>query len=430
MLRRRKRIRGRSSGRKTGTENKEESYSMIIDHITDGIWEWDMATESVYMPDRWKHMLGYTYHEIPNTFEGWKSLLHPDDVDKVLETLQCYMDHRQMEAFELEYRVRTKSGSYRWILDRGYTIPKEYSNTRKAVGTFTDITERKEMEETLRMQMEENQKLLKQTLNEQKQRTEMFSNIAHEFKTPLNVILGTVQLMDTMLNENTDCPRTRKHHKYIKIMKQNCYRLLRLINNIIDSNKIEAGYFQLDLKNHNIVSIVEDITLSVAEYVESKEVSLQFDTEVEEKIMACDADKMERVMLNLLSNAVKYTKPGGNIWVNIYDKKEKIMIVVKDTGPGIPKDKQAMIFQRFKGRDMASNIAYEGSGIGLSLAKAIVHMHHGDIIVQSEVGKGSEFMIEMPVHIIEEVYHSIQENRINQYSNVEKIDIEFSDIYA
>ncbi|WZL72582.1 PAS domain-containing sensor histidine kinase [Clostridiaceae bacterium 35-E11] len=430
MLEKPKKKKRQSNRRESKIKDKEESYRMIIDHITDGIWEWDITTDYLYMPDQWKHMLGYTCNEIPNSIEGWKSLLHPDDLNKVLEHIQLYTDNSAKEKFEIEYRIKTKAGYYKWILDRGYTISDEYGVMKKAVGTFTDITERKEIEETLRIQIEKNKKLLQQTINEKNQRTEMFSNISHEFKTPLNVILGTIQLMDTMLGEHSDCAYVRKHHKYIKIMKQNCYRLLRLINNIIDSTKIDAGYFKLNLRNHNIVTIVENIALSVVEYIESKAITLEFDTEIEEKIMACDAEKMERVILNLLSNAVKYTKSGGSIWVKIYDKKDKIMISVKDTGIGVPKDKQAMIFKRFKGSDMISNTAYEGSGIGLSLVKAIVYMHQGDITVQSELGKGSEFIIEIPVRLMKEEGSMIKENGVTQYANVEKIDIEFSDIYA
>ena len=120
-------------------------------------------------------------------------------------------------------------------------------------------------------------------------------------------------------------------------LKQNSRRLLRLINNLIDITKIDAGYFNLQCQSINIVEFVEDITTSVANYIERKNITLVFDTEVEEKIACFDPNKMERVILNLLSNAVKFTPNGGSIYVDILDENEKVKIIVRDTGVGIPK---------------------------------------------------------------------------------------------
>jgi len=227
-------------------------------------------------------------------------------------------------------------------------------------------------------------------------------------------------------NFNEGIKNLDKWKKHIGIMKQNCYRLVRLINNLIDVTKIDSGYFEINLENANIVSIVEDITLSVAEYIENKHISLIFDTDIEEKIMACDPDKIERIILNLISNAVKFTSPGGSIFVNISDRGENINISVKDTGIGIPKTKQKVIFQRFIQVDKSLTRKHEGSGIGLSLVKALVNMHKGNITVASEPDKGSEFCIELPVYLINDRKNK---NDFLIQGKVEKIKIEFSDIY-
>lgn len=185
---------------------------------------------------------------------------------------------------------------------------------------------------------------------------------------------------------------------------------------------------KLNLHNHNIVSIVEDITLSVGEYVKSRGVNLIFDTDVEEKYMAVDDDKIERIMLNLLSNAVKFTNKDDEILVTVEDNDDFVIISVKDTGVGIPEDKLKMIFDRFAQVDKTLTRNREGSGIGLSLVKTLTEMHGGNIKVNSKLEEGSEFIIELPVTLVEEN----EEVSITQYndSKVDKVLIEFSDIYS
>ena len=277
--------------------------------------------------------------------------------------------------------------------------------------------------------IKENKKLLEETIEYDRLKTEFFSNISHELKTPLNIIFSTTQLLSLYIkNDNEDFEAT-KMNKHITIMKQNCYRLLRLINNLIDITKIDSGFEELNLQNKNIVEVIENITLSTVEYAKSKSRTIIFDTDVEEKIIAFDPDKMERIILNLISNAVKFTKPNDEIEVKIYDGVDNILISVKDTGMGIPKEKQEMIFERFRQVDHLLRRRHEGSGIGLSLIKSLIEMHGGKISVKSEYEKGTEFIIKFPIKTIteEEDIHII--NDFTQQTNVEKIHIEFSDIY-
>ena len=128
-----------------------------------------------------------------------------------------------------------------------------------------------------------------------------------KLRTPLNVIFGSAQMIELYSKNNIICKNTKIIGKYSKSRKQNSYRMLRLVNNLIDLTKIDSGFLKLNMQNYNIVNIVEDITLSVAEYIESKNINIVFDTDVEEKYMACDVDMIERIILNLLSNADKFT---------------------------------------------------------------------------------------------------------------------------
>ncbi|MCX7842987.1 MAG: HAMP domain-containing histidine kinase [Clostridia bacterium] len=259
-------------------------------------------------------------------------------------------------------------------------------------------------------------------------KTEFFSNISHDIKTPLTVILGTIQLMDQNMAK---APlEKRKPNKHLQTIKHNCYRLLRLVNNILDISRIDSGYIKLNLTNVNIVYIVEEITQSVVPYAEQKNLSLEFDTEQEEIITAVDIDKVERVILNLLSNAIKFTPPGGKIQVSIYERNRQVVISVKDTGYGIPQNKLGIIFDRFKQSDSSLTRDTEGSGIGLSLVKSFIDLHSGSISVQSEESRGSEFLVELPIRLCEAQNHTGARHQNMQGKIVEAINIEFSDIYS
>jgi signal transduction histidine kinase len=218
-----------------------------------------------------------------------------------------------------------------------------------------------------------------------------------------------------------------KMFKATNIIRQNCYRFTKLINNIVDLSKVDAGFFKLNMKNENIVDIIENIVQSVADYIKEKELTIVFDTDIEEIIIACDAEKIERLVLNLISNAIKFTNPGGSVFVKVFSKEDFIEVTVRDTGIGIDEQQLELIFRRFHQVDKSLSRNAEGSGIGLSLAKYIAEAHGGHISVESKINEGSVFSIKIPNRIIEEPYETV---RIQKTLNrVEMIDIEFSDIY-
>jgi signal transduction histidine kinase len=254
------------------------------------------------------------------------------------------------------------------------------------------------------------------------------ANISHELRTPLNIMFGSTQLIKHYLDNDEVLDREKINSK-AKIQIQNCYRLIRLVNNLIDITKIDSGNFTLSISNCNIIEVVEAIVTSVVEYAKLKNIEVIFDTDVEEVILACDLDSIERIVLNLLSNAIKFTPEHGNIFVNINTLKDSIEIRVKDSGIGIPEDKQQMIFERFKQVDNLLTRCSEGSGIGLSLVKSLVEIHGGSIQVKSEHMKGSEFIVKLPINSVKDQHNIEKTSMDNNINVIEKIDIEFSDIY-
>lgn len=363
-------------------------------------------------------------------FDSPKELIGKSIFDFIPVDYKDVVEHRMGQVIKgilappMEQNILNVNGESIPVEVTAVSFPNEENNAILVI--VHDIRERKKVEELARTINEE--KLIAQAaLEYDRLKTDFFSNVSHELRTPLNIILGTIQLITLEGKEQEQYQMSRKN---IRIMKQNCYRLLRLINNLIDITKLDSGFLSIQFKNEDIVKIVEDITLSVAKYIESKEIALTFDTELEECWMACDADKIERIMLNLLSNAIKFTNSKGSIEVNIYDRGDRIGIHVKDTGVGIPENKMHIIFERFRQVDSLMQRKAEGSGIGLSLVKALVDAHGGTITVESKYGQGTEFMIELPITLVREADEILGERTSAVQPNVERIHVEFSDIYA
>lgn len=254
-----------------------------------------------------------------------------------------------------------------------------------------------------------------------------FVNISHELKTPLNVIFSTVQLFNSYLKDECLINNKDKVTNYTDIMMKNCYRLSKLINNLVDLSKIESGFFKLNLSNENIVEVIEDIVQLVSQYVKSKGFNIIFDTNIEEKIIMCDTNKISRVILNLISNAIKFSKPGDEIHVNVTCNIDTVEISVKDNGMGIDEKNLESIFERFKQVDKSFTRNAEGSGIGLCLVKSIVELHGGKITAESKLGKGSNFKIDLPVRFVQEMESANKREKLN--GNFDMINMEFSDIY-
>lgn len=261
----------------------------------------------------------------------------------------------------------------------------------------------------------------------EKLRLDFFSNLTHEFRTPLNLIFSSVQLIDQSIS-NIKKGDVNVLIRYLRIIEQNGMRLLKLVNNLIDSTRIDSGCLDYNPQNKDIVAFVENICESVVEFSHSQNIDLIFDTDQEEKIISFDSDKMERIVLNLLSNAIKYNKENGRIDVGIKCNEDYIDINVRDTGVGIPSDKIGDVFEKFKQVDNRLTKISEGSGIGLSIVKSLVALHNGMIDVSSKVGVGTEFKVKIPNKIqrLESNKYLIRNESINMNK---KIQIEFSDIY-
>lgn len=246
------------------------------------------------------------------------------------------------------------------------------------------------------------------------------SNITHELRTPITVITSVMQLTKSNKHDEDFILKVNN----AKIIDDNCNRLLRLINNIIDIDKYTYGNMTLNLEKVNIVELSESVVVSILPYVETRNLEVIFDTTEEEIIMNIDCDKIERVLLNLLSNAIKFSKKEGTIKVNLIKNNDILRIEVEDNGIGIKDDNLHKIFDKFVQLDSSMTRKNEGSGIGLSIVKSFVELHNGNISVESKINEGSIFKVDLPIVTEEIEYKEYSEDEI-----INKSKLELSDIY-
>jgi signal transduction histidine kinase/ligand-binding sensor domain-containing protein/DNA-binding response OmpR family regulator len=236
-------------------------------------------------------------------------------------------------------------------------------------------------------------------------KSRFFTNISHEFRTPLTLILGPVkQIADTIEDEKTK--------DELKIVHRNARRLLQLVNQLLDISRLESGSMQLHAVRQNIISLLRAFVSAFSSYAERKKITLRFNTTDDEIIAFVDKEIIEKTISNILSNALKFTPEGGLVEVSVTKNEEQADVQICDTGIGIPKDEIPKIFDRFYQVDGSHTRAEEGTGIGLALAKELIELHKCKIRVESELGKGTTVTVSIPLgtkHLRpEEMSESIQ----------------------
>lgn len=364
--------------------------------------------------------IGYSEEELLKM--SFEDITHPDDLEYD-QSMKKKLYSGEINNYHCEKRYLTKSGDTVWINLSVALIRDINGRSLYCICHMQDITEKK--------LAQDNDFTLKEALEYERLRTEFFANLSHELRTPLNLIFSSIQLMESYILNGLNREKfSLRISNVLKTSKQSCCRLIRLVNNMIDISRIDAGFYDMNLVNCNIVSIIEDIALSAGDYALAKGLTLIFDTDIEEKIVACDPDMIERVLLNLLANSIKFTSPGGSIYVSVMSMEDSTVLTVEDTGSGIPGNKLSHIFDRFVQVDKSLNRNHEGSGIGLSLVKSMVEMHHGSITAQSEIGKGTIIIIRLPDKSLEaECTNYLKDSNFSPRSSMDKIKLEFSDIY-
>ncbi|HEX9062171.1 MAG TPA: ATP-binding protein, partial [Clostridia bacterium] len=366
-----------------------------------------------------------------------------DSIEEIFSAAKYYdMDGNQLSLERMPaYRVKCgetvkdeimniKVGDQEYyLIVNGSPIFDKSGGYLYGVGSSSDITQfvRNQkvlgeiQEQLLKVEREKNEALE----NSMKMKDDFLATITHEFKTPLTVINAALQTIEA-LYESQLSDKVKKH---LQRIHTNSLRQMRLVNNLLDITLYNAGHLKFNKKNMDIIFLTSTIVKSVDLYAKQKDTEIKFSTDCRSKEMAIDEEKYERILLNLLSNAIKFTPKGRLIYVNISCKDKKIVITVKDNGVGIPKDKLKLIFECFGQVDSSLTRQAEGTGIGLSLVKTLVEGMNGTITVESEVGKGSTFVVTLPITRLKRMMPETNIVDLKDRRITNAAAIEFSDIY-
>jgi len=363
-------------------EESEEKFRQLAENTNEVFW---LRTDNkiLYINPAFEKVFGLPCKAIYDNPQVFTDMIHPDDKQSFSASVQSN-EFKETGVFNSDYRIVRRDNEIRWINAKTYPVNNEKGGINRRVGLATDITERKIFEKELikaKEKAEESDRL----------KSAFLANMSHEIRTPMNGILGFADLLKKP--ELTG----EKQQEYVRIIEKSGARMLNIINDIIDISKVEAGLMKMDIKETNINEQIEYIYTFFKPEVEGKGMQLSFSNSLpsREVTLKTDREKVYAILANLVKNAIKYSEK-GSIEFGYVKKAGFLEFYVKDTGIGIPKDRQEAIFERFIQVDIADEMARQGAGLGLSISKAYVEMLGGKIWVESDEGKGSTFYFTLP----------------------------------
>ncbi len=365
----------------------EERFLLAVRGTDAGIWDWDLRTNTVYFSPRWKSMIGYAEDEIADDFSEWERRVHPDDRERATATINEYLEGRSPQ-YEFEHRLRHKDGSYRWILARGVAVHDETGHPYRMAGSHLDMSALKQAQAEL-------EKAKDAAEAASRAKSEFLANMSHEIRTPMNGIIGMISLaLDTDL--------TPAQREYLAMAADSADALLRILNDILDFSRVEAGKLELMPAPFALRDCLGDTmkTLGLRAAAKGLELAWHVSTQVPDALLG-DVGRLRQVLVNLTGNAIKFTDK-GEVVVDVEqepcsDGLIELCFSVRDTGIGIPPETQRLVFEAFVQADGSATRRFEGTGLGLAISAQLVALMGGRIWLESEVGRGSTFHFTVPL---------------------------------
>ena len=367
----------------------ETRFQQIVELAEEGIWVIDSEAKTTYVNQAIERMLGYSESEMLGCYLS-DFLSEPEQ--KRCCPLINFASLSQVERCEL--KLKTKTDKDVWVYMSASPALDENGKMLWSCVLVYDITERKQAEEQLRESSERISLANAELARATRLKDEFLANMSHELRTPLNAILG----LSEALQEEVYGDLTPRQRKSIVTIEQSGQHLLELINDILDLSKIESGKMELEIASVSLENLCESSLTFVKQQAHQKRIKLNFKVAAGIEEIELDERRMRQVLVNLLSNAVKFTPEGGEVSLEVEADSdgESLQLSVIDTGIGIASENLNQLFKPFVQLDSSLSRRYAGTGLGLALVRRIVEIHGGSISVESEVGQGSRFTINLP----------------------------------
>ncbi|TVS17167.1 MAG: PAS domain S-box protein [Gammaproteobacteria bacterium] len=361
----------------TEAQTLEERLSVALSVSNTGLWEWCFDTGERYHSDECAVMLGYSPDEISFTTEVWRTLCHPEDLERARFLGRKHLNG-ETARLDCDYRLRAKSGGWVWVRDVAEVVDwAEDGAARRMLGVRMDVTVLREA-----LMRAEEASLAK---------GEFLANTSHEIRTPLTAIIGYADLLTESMGLPCD---TRRHALAIE---RNAQHLLTVINDVLDMSKIEAGQMLVECLPFDPVALLQEVVSLMEVRAAEKGLFLRVCYESALPVVICsDPTRLRQILLNVLGNAVKFTETGGvTVHVSCNPSARGMCFRVVDTGIGMTQSEREKVtrFAAFTQADSSMSRRFGGTGLGLRISNALAGLLGGQIEVESEAGKGSSFTV-------------------------------------
>lgn len=378
----------------------EERCYLALEGAGDGVWDWRVGSDEMFISSRAKKMGGYADDEIGNRFAEWTARIHPEDRARVMANLQAYIAG-EVGEYLIEHRLRARNGDYRWIRVKGMVVERDGDGRpTRLVGTASDITESVRTAAELENYRHHLQDMVAErtvALSTAKEtaeaacraKTTFLANMSHEIRTPMNAVMGLTHI----LQRNDPTPEQRDR---LDKIADAASHLLGILNDVLDFSKIEAGHMVLEQAEFDPGALATKVRSLMTEKFRAKGLELRVELDGLPRLVG-DITRLTQALLNYVGNAAKFTERGGvTVRARILDESAKDVLVrfeVQDTGIGIPADKLERIFAAFEQADSSTTRKYGGTGLGLAINKRLASLMGGETGVESQPGKGSTFWL-------------------------------------
>lgn len=341
--------------------------SQEIAHV--GTWDWDIEANTIYWSDETYRVFGLLPNQFEASYEMFLKYVHKADVDSVNKALEDALNSPGAE-YNIVHRIIRHNGEERTVEELGKVIRDDEGMPVRMIGAVHDITDR---------------------IQAEKSKSEFVATISHELRTPLTAIQGSVKLLlGNALGELNEGVRG-----ILNLANSNCDRLLHLVNDILDLQKMESGNMEYHFQDVMIKTIMSEAIDSSSSYADAHEVKLKQER-VDDATIHADNMRLIQVMNNLVSNAVKFSDKGNEVKISaVLNDHNKVIFSVEDHGRGIPEEHRDKLFNRFTQVDSSDKREKLGTGLGLAITKDIIEAHQGRIWYESELDKGTTFYFEL-----------------------------------